>query len=97
MMGNSNSLKKYLIDDGYLFSHHNNGNVIMLSGVWGADKTHFWKNTIEPELKKLSEQKKAYVYISLYGKEDIQSIKNEILLKAYESVKKENTIFTRTA
>lgn len=97
MMGNSNSLKKYLIDDGYLFNHHNNGNVIMLSGVWGAGKTHFWKNTIEPELKKLSEQKKAYVYISLYGKEDIQSIKNEILLKAYESVKKENTIFTRTA
>ena len=96
-MNNSNNLKKYLIDDGYLFNQENNGNVIMLSGVWGAGKTHFWKNNIEPKLEKLSEQKKAYVYISLYGKENIESIKNEILLKAYESVKKENTIFKRTA
>ncbi len=96
-MNNSNNLKKYLIDDGYLFNQENNGNVIMLSGVWGAGKTHFWKNNIEPKLEKLSEQKKAYVYISLYGKENIESVKNEILLKAYESVKKENTIFKRTA
>lgn len=96
-MSNANNLKKYLIDDGYLFDQKNNGNVIMLSGVWGSGKTHFWKNNIEPELEKLIELEKAYVYISLYGKENTESIKNEILLKAYESVRKENTIFTRTA
>jgi len=96
-MSNSSNLKRYLIDNGYLFDPENNGNVIMLSGVWGSGKTHFWKNNIEPELEKLAEEKKAYVYISLYGKENTESIKNEILLKAYESVKKENTIFKRTA
>lgn len=96
-MSNSNNLKKYLIDDGYLFNPENNGNVIMLSGVWGSGKTHFWKNNIEPELEELAEQKKAYVYVSLYGKENTESIKNEILLKAYDSVKKENRTLTRTA
>ncbi|ADR34354.1 hypothetical protein Sulku_1693 [Sulfuricurvum kujiense DSM 16994] len=96
-MSNSKNLKKYLIDDEYLFDPKNNGNVIMLSGVWGSGKTHFWKNRIEPELEKLSDDNKAYVYVSLYGKENTESIKNEILLKAYESVKKENGTLTRTA
>lgn len=80
-----------------MFDPKNNGNVIMLSGVWGSGKTHFWKNRIEPELEKLSDDNKAYVYVSLYGKENTESIKNEILLKAYESVKKENGTLTRTA
>ena len=79
MMGNSNSLKKYLIDDGYLFNHHNNGNVIMLSGVWGAGKTHFWKNTIEPELKKLSEQKK-HMFILAYME---KKIFNQLKMRFY--------------
>ena len=95
-MTNTIELKKYLIDEEYLFNKQNNGNVIMLSGKWGAGKTHFWKNNIEPELSRLNDSQKAYVYISLYGKENTESIKNEILLKAYESVKKDNTTLQRT-
>ena len=95
-MTKAHQLKSYLIDEGYLFDEQNNGNVIMLSGKWGAGKTHFWKNNIEPELSVLTEKKKAYVYISLYGKENTESIKNEMLLKAYESVKKENTTLRRS-
>ena len=33
---------------------------------------------------------------SLYGKENIESIKNEILIKAYESVKNENSLLQRS-
>jgi hypothetical protein len=95
-MSNSQQLKQYLIDEKYLFNSEINGNVIMLSGVWGAGKTHFWKNSIEPELAQLKNKQKAYVYTSLYGKESTESIKNEILLKAYESVKEENTILKRS-
>jgi hypothetical protein len=95
-MNNSSIIKKYLIDEKYLFNEENNGKVIMLSGKWGTGKTYFWKNIIEPKLSVLKHNKKAYVYISLYGKEDIESIKNEILIKAYESVENESTTLNRS-
>jgi len=95
-MSKLSELKSYLVDDGYLFNELNNGNVVMISGQWGSGKTHFWKNEIEPEFTKLNDDAKAYVYISLYGKENTESIKNEILLKAYESVKKENKTLQRS-
>ena len=67
----------------------------MISGAWGAGKTHFWKNEIEKELAeklKKKEQEKACVYVSLYGKESIDAIKDETLFKAYESIKDENQL-----
>ena len=63
-MSNLIQLKQYLITENYLFKEENNGKVIMLSGRWGAGKTHFWKNQIEPNLTRLKEYNKAYVYIS---------------------------------
>jgi hypothetical protein len=91
------TLKKYLIgDNGYLLNHINNGKVMMLSGTWGAGKTHFWQNEIEPKLsEKLKQNNKACVYISLYGKDNIETIKNEILFKAYESIKGESKLEKR--
>ena len=108
-MSNTEELKKYLINEdkkdlGFLLKPENNGKTIMLSGAWGAGKTHFWQKTIEPVLsKKLKEHKtsdevddaKASVYVSLYGKDNIESLKNEILFKAYESIKDENKLAKR--
>ena len=105
-MSNTEELKNYLIDeaDGFLLNDDNNGKTIMLSGSWGVGKTHFWQKTIEPVLsKKLKEHKssdgvddaKASVYVSLYGKDNIESLKNEILFKAYESIKDENKLAKR--
>jgi hypothetical protein len=90
-------LKEYLIGDGeYLLKNDNNGKTVMLSGVWGSGKTHFWQNEIEPELsEKLKRNNKACVYVSLYGKDNIEAIKNEILFKAYESIKDENKLAKR--
>ncbi len=84
-MVNTHQLKQYLIegDNPFLLSNDNNKKTIMLSGAWGAGKTHFWQNEIEPDLqKKLKEQEKACVYVSLYGKTSLESIKQEILIKA---------------
>jgi hypothetical protein len=90
-------LKEYLVGDGgYLLEDDNNGKTVMLSGAWGSGKTHFWQNGIEPELsKKLKKDNKACVYVSLYGKDNIEAIKNEILFKAYESIKDENKLAKR--
>ena len=107
---NIEKLKNYLINEdkkdlGFLLNHDNNGKTIMLSGAWGAGKTHFWKEEIEREQSKifidgnekvkyedkeykeglsylLKDKKKACVYVSLYGKDSLDDIKQEIFLKA---------------
>jgi len=90
-------LKEYLVGkDGYLLNDDNNGKTVMLSGAWGSGKTHFWQNEIEEDLTKtLNKKDKACVYVSLYGKDNIEAIKNEILFKAYESIKDENKLAKR--
>ena len=87
-MTNQERIKKYLVDeDGYLKSDISNGKVIMLSGVWGSGKTHFWQNEIATnELKEeLKNKREVYSYISLYGKTSIEEIENDIFSQAYSS------------
>jgi len=96
-MSTLKTLKDYLIgENGYLIDDNNNGKTVMLSGAWGSGKTHFWQKKIEPVLsEKLREDSKACVYVSLYGKDNIEAIKNEILFKAYESIKDESKLAKR--
>jgi len=86
---NTERLKQYLIDgnNSFLLDQNNNGKTIMLSGAWGAGKTHFWQNEIEPILgEKLKQEDKACVYVSLYGKESISEVKFEIFKEAYNAI-----------
>jgi len=99
-MSTREELKEYLLGKdeaiGYLLNDDNNGKTVMLSGAWGSGKTHFWQNDIEGALStQLKTKEKACVYVSLYGKDNIEAIKNEILFKAYESIKDENKIAKR--
>ena len=48
---------------------------VVLDGEWGVGKTTFWKNFSAKNFDKNS------VYVSLFGKESIQEIKQEISLK----------------
>jgi hypothetical protein len=83
-------LKEYLVGDGgYLLNEVNNGKTVMLSGVWGSGKTHFWQNDIRPDLL---EQEQKNIYISLYGKESIGELKFEVLREAYNLEVKEDFI-----
>jgi len=53
-MANKKKLKNYLLkENAFLLDEKNNGKTIMLSGVWGAGKTYFWKEEIEREQKKI--------------------------------------------
>ena len=84
-MANSESIKKYLIEGhkSYLDNDDNNGTILMLSGAWGSGKTHFWKNIIEKDLiPKIKEKEKSYIFVSLYGKDSIEELQNEILQKS---------------
>ena len=91
-MTNKEKLESYL--PSFLLDETNNGKTVMISGAWGAGKTHFWQNEIEPKLSKELKEK-ACVYVSLYGKENIEILKNEILFKSYESIKKVNKVKER--
>jgi len=84
-MTNTEKLKKYLIDrdNAFLINDDNNKKTIMLSGAWGAGKTHFWQEEIEPILKDKLPNDKACVYVSLYGKDNLDSLKQEVLIKAF--------------
>ncbi|QIR79012.1 hypothetical protein FA592_09105 [Sulfurospirillum diekertiae] len=93
-MANSESIKKYLIEGNksYLDNDDNNGTILMLSGVWGSGKTHFWKNIIETDLiPKIKDKKKSYIFVSLYGKDSIEELQNEILQKSYSFVQSRET------
>ncbi len=101
-MSNTEELKNYLIDeaDGFLSNPNNNGKTIMLSGAWGAGKTHFWQEDIlkgDESTKGLVEQleDKACVYISLYGKDNLDSLKKEVLIKASLDKEEVNEIISK--
>ena len=94
-MTNKEKLEQYLLLDKtkipFLLDDINNGKTIMLSGAWGAGKTHFWQNEIEPKLSEKLEDK-ACVYVSLYGKESISEVKSAIYEEAYKSIMGEDII-----
>lgn len=53
-MSNKERLEKYLLKEKtFLLDEINNGKTIMISGAWGAGKTHFWKEEIAREQKKV--------------------------------------------
>lgn len=54
------------------------GTCIVLDGEWGVGKTTFWKNFSDTKFNEKS------VYVSLFGKESIQEIKQEIGMQIYK-------------
>ncbi|NPA64253.1 MAG: hypothetical protein GXO16_04685, partial [Epsilonproteobacteria bacterium] len=77
-------IKSFLLgpngNDGYLFDEISKHKLIMIAGRWGTGKTYFWKGTIENDLK---ERGKPVVTLSLYGKESIDDIKQELFYLLY--------------
>ena len=57
------------------------GTCIVLDGEWGVGKTTFWKNFSDAKFNEKS------VYVSLFGKESIHEIKQEISLRFYQKNK----------
>ncbi|WP_373071201.1 P-loop NTPase fold protein [Sulfurimonas sp.] len=84
-MANQHDIKNYLLDkeDAYFKQDNRNGEILMLSGVWGSGKTYFWKEELENELIKTLKDNKSYVYISLYGHDSLEELQNEIQQVSY--------------
>lgn len=61
----------------------------LINGSWGCGKTHFIKHYISEKEKVLKQQKdkKSYVYISLYGMNNISEIRKKLLLSMIKSEK----------
>ena len=55
-----------------------NAACVVLDGEWGVGKTTFWKNFSNEKFKENS------VYVSLFGKESIREIKQEIGIQIYK-------------
>ena len=70
---NTPFLKKYFAEDSVDYA-------VMLNDVWGAGKTYYWKNTLTEELKTANYR---IIYISLFGIEDVNSLKQIIWNKLY--------------
>jgi len=60
--------------------------VAMISGEWGIGKTHFWNDFNEKHLK----NKKKVVYISLFGLNSLDEIKNEVIFQLSKYTKNLN-------
>lgn len=55
-----------------------------INGKWGVGKTYFWHKFVEDNSKELN---KSFVYISLFGKDSINQITQEIILQTYKKYK----------
>ncbi|WP_454951388.1 hypothetical protein [Campylobacter showae] len=55
-----------------------------INGKWGVGKTYFWHKFVEDNSKELN---KSFVYISLFGKDSISQITQEIILQTYKKYK----------
>ena len=75
-------LNKILVTD---IENYKDGLVISIDGSWGIGKTVFWKDYIKKNLvcKDTKGKYKAndIAYVSLFGKDSIEAINSEILLK----------------
>jgi len=87
-VSNIEKLQSYLIN--YLITEESK--IIMLSGVWGSGKTHFWHQNNEDSIEyHLTQSEKPHIYISLYGKTSLKAIEDEVFIKAYNrSLNKDN-------
>lgn len=56
---------------------------IAINGKWGVGKTVFWNKFVEENFSDKSKNGKKVAYISLFGQETIQQIKNDLLLQIY--------------
>src|SRR5690348_11932065 len=64
---------------------------IMINGDWGRVKSHYWTNTIKPELEKIKNEKTAKkykcLYVSLNGLKDPLDIFSQLAIEKYPIVK----------
>ncbi|WP_421902795.1 P-loop NTPase fold protein [Maridesulfovibrio sp.] len=55
--------------------------VIVLKGEWGCGKTYFWNDFVEKDFDEKEQER--FVYVSLFGHRNFESLQNNILVQAF--------------
>lgn len=87
-----NTIKELILK----FLNSNSNEVIAVYGKWGTGKTYFWKNyVIKNESLNLDVQYKYYSYVSAFGLNSLDKLKEQILINAVltRNVNSENQNF----
>jgi hypothetical protein len=71
------------------FIKNERNDFLLIKGDWGVGKTHFWKKTIAGISKAGTVGHQHYAYISLFGIDSLESLKNAIVAAKIDS----NTIW----
>ncbi|ACS80800.1 KAP P-loop domain-containing protein [Maridesulfovibrio salexigens] len=58
-----------------------NAQVIVLKGEWGCGKTYFWNDFVENDFDEKEQER--FVYVSLFGHRNFESLQNNILFQAF--------------
>lgn len=67
------------------FISNNENNLMIIKGDWGVGKTFYWQNIIKEASKKKTIGKKNYAYVSLFGIDNLDSLKEKILISTDDS------------
>ena len=62
--------------ESFLQSEQND--MLLIRGGWGVGKTFFWRRILEQSRRANKVSKKSYAYVSLFGVNDVQDLKNAI-------------------
>jgi len=63
---------------------------LLINGPWGCGKTYFWKNVVEPRIRRVSCDAARWrpLYASLYGCESIKDLDMQLFLASYPHLRK---------
>ena len=66
---------------------------LLITGPWGCGKTYFWRNVVEPELKKVKCDGTPWrpLYASLYGCQSTKDIDTQLLLASHPRLREKWT------
>lgn len=63
----------------FLTNPHNENKILVIKGKWGVGKTYFWTDFYKTNESLLEQQFPTYSYVSLFGQEAINDVRNTIL------------------
>jgi hypothetical protein len=67
----------------FIFGEHND--LLVIKGGWGVGKTYFWQHLVQAASDKKSISKQHYCYVSLFGINSLEELKNAILAARVQS------------
>lgn len=68
------------------FVQNDRNDLLIIKGSWGVGKTYFWRNTVEKVSGQGKIGHKNYSYVSLFGIDSFETLKNSIIANQISSI-----------